>query len=39
MTQIRRWGPDGLILGDQPEWKAARAAVVDLMERYGRHRA
>jgi hypothetical protein len=39
MTQLNRWGPDGLILGDLPEWKAARAAVVDLMERYGRRRA
>ena len=38
MTQIRRWGPDGVILGDQPEWKAARAAVVDLMERFARPR-
>jgi len=34
MTQIARWGPNGLILGDQPEWQAARAAVVTLMERY-----
>ena len=35
MTQLRRWGPDGVILGDQPEWQAARAAVSDLLERYG----
>lgn len=34
MTQLRRWGPDGVILGDQPEWRAARAAVTELMERY-----
>jgi hypothetical protein len=38
MTQIRRWGPDPLILGDLPEWKAARAAVVEMMERYARVR-
>ena len=36
MTQIRRWGADGVILGDQPEWQAARAAVSELMERYAR---
>jgi hypothetical protein len=34
MTQLRRWGPDGEILGDQPEWQAARLAVTELMERY-----
>jgi hypothetical protein len=34
MTQLRRWGPDGVIFGDQPEWVAARAAVSELMERY-----
>ncbi len=34
MTQLRRWGPDGEILGDQPEWQAARGAVSELMERY-----
>ncbi len=38
MTQIRRWGPDGQILGDMPEWEAARAAIVAMMERYGRGR-
>ena len=38
MTQIRRWGPDPLIMGDLPEWKAARAAVVEMMERYARVR-
>ncbi len=39
MTQIGRWGPDRVVLGDQPEWAAARAAVSALMERYavGRH--
>ncbi len=35
MTQIKRWGPDGQVFGDMPEWQAARAAVVELMERYG----
>ena len=39
MTQIRRWGQDGLILGDQPEWAEARMAVARLMERYARRRA
>ena len=34
MTQLRRWGADGVILGDQPEWQAARVAVSELMERY-----
>ncbi len=34
MTQLRRWGPEGVILGDQPEWQAARTAVSELMERY-----
>jgi hypothetical protein len=34
MTQLRRWGADGEIFGDQPEWAAARAAVSELMERY-----
>lgn len=38
MTQIRRWGRDGEIFGDLPDWKAARAAVVELMERYARPR-
>ncbi len=34
MTQRRRWGADGVILGDQPEWQAARTAIGELMERY-----
>jgi hypothetical protein len=38
MTQINRWGPDGDVFGDQPVWKAARAAVVVMMERYARGR-
>jgi hypothetical protein len=37
MTQLKRWGPDAVIFGDQPEWVAARAAVTTLLERY--HRA
>ena len=36
MTQLRRWGADGIILGDQPEWAEARVAVTGLMERYHR---
>ncbi len=38
MTQIRRWGVDGDIFGDQPEWAAARVAVGSLMDRYARGR-
>ncbi len=34
MTQIQRWGPDPEILGDQEEWRAARDAVAQLMDRY-----
>jgi hypothetical protein len=36
MTQLRKWGPDAAIFGDQPEWAAGRAAVGELMERYHR---
>ena len=39
MTQIKRWGATGDIFGDLPDWKAAREAVVQMMERYGRGRA
>ena len=38
MTQLKRWGPDGVILGDQPEWAAAREAISELMERYAQGR-
>ncbi|HSO28413.1 MAG TPA: hypothetical protein VLS28_00795 [Candidatus Sulfomarinibacteraceae bacterium] len=38
MTQLARFGPDAVILGDQPEWRAARDAVSDLLERYQRPR-
>ncbi len=38
MTQLARWGPSATVFGDQPEWVEARAAVVDLMERYHRGR-
>ena len=34
MTQLARFGPDAVILGDQPEWRAAREAVAALMERF-----
>lgn len=37
MTQIRKFGTDAEIFGDQAEWKASREAVASLMERY--HRA
>ena len=36
MTQIRRFGTDADIMGDQPEWQASRLAVSSLMERYHR---
>lgn len=36
MAQLKRWGPEADIFGDQAEWQAARAAVTDLMERYQR---
>ncbi len=34
MSQLKRWGPDADIFGDQAEWQAARSAVTELMERY-----
>jgi hypothetical protein len=37
MTQIKRFGTNADIMGDQPEWQASREAVSLLMERY--HRA
>jgi hypothetical protein len=37
MTQIKKWGAEAEIFGDQAEWKASREAVSELMERY--HRA
>jgi hypothetical protein len=36
MTQIRRFGTNPDIMGDQPEWQASREAVSVLMERYHR---
>jgi hypothetical protein len=36
MTQIKRFGKDASIFGDQPEWQASRGAVSELMERYHR---
>lgn len=43
MTQVARFGADAVILGDQPEWRAAREAVSELLEAYhrphGRRRA
>jgi hypothetical protein len=36
MTQLARFGNDAVILGDQPEWRAARDAVATVMERYHR---
>jgi hypothetical protein len=37
MAQVGRWG-EGSVIGDQPAWVEARAAVTELMERYHRHR-
>ena len=34
MAQLKRWGPNAQVFGDQPEWAAGRAAVTQLMERY-----
>ena len=34
MSQLKRWGPDAEIFGDQAEWQAARLAVTELLERY-----
>src|SRR5206468_3496465 len=34
MSQIKRWGVDADIFGDQEEWRAARKAVGELLERY-----
>jgi len=34
MTQLQRWGRDPDIFGDQEEWRAARDAVAQLMDRY-----
>ena len=39
MTQLARWGPGATVLGDQPEWAEARAAVAQRMERYHRGRS
>ncbi|TME80135.1 MAG: hypothetical protein E6I45_11595 [Chloroflexi bacterium] len=36
MTQLRKWGREASILGDQPEWQASREAVAVLMDRYHR---
>ncbi len=38
MTQLKRFGANAEIFGDQAEWQAARAAVSELMERYHRGR-
>lgn len=34
MAQLGRWGPDAELLGDQQEWREAREAVSELMDRY-----
>lgn len=38
MSQIKRWGAEAVIFGDQDEWREARQAVTDLLERYQRGR-
>ena len=39
MAQLARFGPSAMILGDQAEWVAARAAVAEVKERYHQGRA
>jgi hypothetical protein len=39
MTQIQRWGRNPDVFGDQEEWRAARDAVSELMDRYHGERA
>ena len=39
MTQIQRWGRDPDVFGDQEEWRAARDAIAELMDRYHAPRA
>ncbi len=39
MAQIARWGGDVPAIGDQLEWREARAAVAAMMERYHRGRS
>jgi hypothetical protein len=36
MAQLGRWGPEADIFGDQQEWREARLAVSELMDRYQR---
>ena len=38
MAQLKRFGPSAEIFGDQAEWREARQAVTDLLERYQRGR-
>lgn len=38
MAQLSRWGGSMPVIGDQPEWAEARAALTALMERYHRRR-
>jgi hypothetical protein len=34
MTQIQKWGRNPDVFGDQEEWRAARDAIAELMDRY-----
>jgi hypothetical protein len=36
MTQVQRWGAGAQVMGDSDEWRQARDAVEQLMERYHR---
>ena len=38
MSQLKRWGPEADLFGDQQEWREARQAVSELLERYHRGR-
>jgi hypothetical protein len=34
MSQLRRWGRNPSVFGDQQEWQEARAAIASVMDRY-----
>ena len=36
MSQVSRWGPDAVVVGDRPELAEARAKLAEVMERYHR---
>jgi hypothetical protein len=38
MAQIKRWGVEADVFGDQPAWQEARRQIGDVMERYAQGR-